>query len=106
MSTTEATDRSGDARKRRDGTVIKRSGDKTVVVAVERRVRHPLYGKTVRRVKKVHAHDARNETAVGDRVTLVETRPLSKMKRWRVATIDRRATEADRERAMDRRTAS
>jgi small subunit ribosomal protein S17 len=64
---------------------------KTVVVAVEDRVRHGLYGKTIRRTNKLKAHDEREECAVGDRVLLMETRPLSATKRWRVVEILERA---------------
>ncbi|MBX6350144.1 MAG: 30S ribosomal protein S17 [Clostridia bacterium] len=65
--------------------------EKTVVVAVERRVAHPLYGRRVRRTKRYKAHDEANACRVGDRVRIVETRPLSKEKRWRVAEILARA---------------
>jgi small subunit ribosomal protein S17 len=65
--------------------------DKTVVVRIEKRRRHPLYGKSMRRTSKLHAHDERNEAKVGDVVRLMETRPLSKTKRWRVVEIVERA---------------
>jgi small subunit ribosomal protein S17 len=65
--------------------------DKTVVVKVERTFPHPLYGKTVRRSSKVYAHDEANEARVGDTVRVMETRPLSKLKRWRVVEIVERA---------------
>jgi small subunit ribosomal protein S17 len=71
-------------RKVRKGTVVSKSGDKSAVVRTERRERHPLYGKVVRRFKKYHAHDEDNSAAVGDEVTIVETRPLSATKRWRI----------------------
>ena len=71
-------------RKTRSGVVVSRSGDKTVVVRGERRLPHPVYGKVVRRFKKYHCHDEKNECQVGDTVEIVECRPLSKMKRWRV----------------------
>lgn len=71
-------------RKTRSGVVVSRSGDKTVVVRGERRLPHPIYGKVVRRFKKYHCHDEKNECQVGDTVEIVECRPLSKMKRWRV----------------------
>jgi len=74
-------------RKHRKGTVVKRSGDKTVVVLVETRGRHPVYGKVVIRRNKFHAHDEENSVKVGDRVKIVETRPLSKLKRWRVMEV-------------------
>ena len=63
----------------------------TVVVKVERRVQHPIYGKTVRQFRKFHAHDEKNETGVGDAVTILETRPMSRLKRWRIAAISRKA---------------
>ena len=69
------------------GTVVSDKGDKTVVVRVERRVKHPLYGKIVMQTRKFHAHDERNEAKVGDVVRIVETRPLSKTKRWRLVEI-------------------
>ncbi len=80
-------------RKVRIGEVVSDKMDKTVVVAVETLVRHPLYGKTVRRTKKFYAHDEENACRVGDRVKIMETRPLSKLKRWRVVEILERAGE-------------
>ncbi|HBW19778.1 MAG: 30S ribosomal protein S17 [Streptosporangiaceae bacterium] len=74
-------------RKVREGLVISDKMDKTVVVAVEDRVKHPKYGKVIRRTKKYKAHDGENACGVGDRVLLMETRPLSATKRWRVAEI-------------------
>lgn len=74
-------------RKVRVGKVVSDKMDKTIVVAVEERVAHPLYGKTVRRTKKFKAHDERNEAKVGDVVRIMETRPLSKEKRWRLVEI-------------------
>ncbi|MCL6474208.1 MAG: 30S ribosomal protein S17 [Firmicutes bacterium] len=78
-------------RKVRVGTVVSDRMDKTVVVAVERMMRHPLYGKTVKRTKKFHAHDENNECRVGDVVEIMETRPLSRTKRWRVARVIQKA---------------
>jgi len=79
-------------RKVRTGVVVSDKGDKTVVVKVERRLAHPLYGKSVARTKKYHAHDEKNEYRVGDTVRITETRPLSKTKRWRViGLLDRQA---------------
>ena len=66
------------------GTVVSDKGDKTVVVLVERRVQHPLYGKIVRRSKKYHAHDENNAIKAGDRVRIEECAPVSKLKTWRV----------------------
>ena len=74
-------------RKTREGLVVSDQMDKTVVVAVEDRVKHPKYGKVLRRTKKYKAHGEQNECGVGDRVLLMETRPLSATKRWRVAEI-------------------
>ena len=74
-------------RKVRDGLVVSDKMDKTVVVAVEDRVQHPLYKKTLRRTNKLKAHDEDNACGVGDRVLLMETRPLSATKRWRVVEI-------------------
>jgi len=73
------------------GTVVSDRMDKTVVVAVERVWVHPLYGKRLRRTKRYKAHDENNECRVGDRVRLMETRPLSREKRWRVCEILERA---------------
>ncbi|MDD4024666.1 MAG: 30S ribosomal protein S17 [Kiritimatiellae bacterium] len=72
------------ARKVRKGIVVSKSGIKSVIVQGERRERHPLYGKVVRRFKKYHAHDEDNTARVGDKVTIMETRPLSATKRWRI----------------------
>jgi small subunit ribosomal protein S17 len=74
-------------RKVREGYVVSDKMDKTVVVEVEDRVKHPKYGKIIRRTKKYIAHDAENACGVGDRVRLMETRPLSATKRWRIAAI-------------------
>jgi len=74
-------------RKTREGLVVRDKMDKTVVVLTEDRVKHPKYGKVIRRTKKYTAHDADNACGVGDRVLLMETRPLSATKRWRVAEI-------------------
>lgn len=75
------------SRKARTGVVVSDKADKTVTVVVERRFPHPLYGKGVKRDKKYHAHDENNEYQVGDTVRIVETRPLSKTKRWRVVEL-------------------
>ncbi len=74
-------------RKTREGLVVSDKMDKTVVVAVEDRVQHPLYKKTLRRTNKLKAHDELNGCGVGDRVLLMETRPLSATKRWRVVEV-------------------
>jgi small subunit ribosomal protein S17 len=78
-------------RKVRVGKVVSDKMDKTIVVAVEERVMHPLYGKTVRRTKKFKAHDENNIAKVGDTVRIMETRPLSKEKRWRLVEIVEKA---------------
>jgi len=74
-------------RKVREGLVVSDKMDKTVVVAVEDRVKHPLYGKVMRRTSKLKAHDEQNSAGVGDRVLLMETRPRSATKRWRLVEI-------------------
>jgi len=78
-------------RKTRVGVVVSDKMDKTVVVAIEDNVRHPLYKKIVKRTVKLKAHDEENTCGVGDRVALMETRPLSKDKRWRVTQIIEKA---------------
>jgi small subunit ribosomal protein S17 len=78
-------------RKIRRGYVVSDKMDKTVVVEVEDRAKHPLYGKVIRRTKKVKAHDENNEAGVGDLVQIMETRPLSATKRWRVLEIMEKA---------------
>lgn len=79
------------SRKSRVGTVVSNGMNKTVVVDVQRQVVHPVYGRTVRKQKKYMAHDEENGCNVGDRVVIVETRPLSRHKRWRVSEIVTRA---------------
>ncbi|MER3452303.1 MAG: 30S ribosomal protein S17 [Acidimicrobiia bacterium] len=79
------------ARKVREGTVVSARMQKTVVVAVVDRVRHPKYQKTVQRTKKLYVHDEANDAKVGDRVRVMETRPLSRLKRWRLVEILERA---------------
>jgi 30S ribosomal protein S17 len=78
-------------RKVRTGKVISNKMDKTIVVAVENRVKHPLYGKIVKKTYKLKAHDENNECKIGDTVRVMETRPLSKDKRWRLTEIIERA---------------
>ncbi len=104
MSETSSTDMSADAtpaapevtqrrgfRKVREGRVVSDKMDKTVVVAVEDRYKHPLYGKVVRRRTRLKAHDEQNSCTEGDRVLLMETRPLSATKRWRVVEVVEKA---------------
>ncbi len=83
--TTEESERN--QRKTRQGYVVSDKMDKTVVVEVEDRVKHPLYSKVIRRTTKVKAHDEANEVGVGDRVLIMETRPLSATKHWRVVQV-------------------
>ena len=78
-------------RKVRVGMVVSDKMDKTVVVAIEDNVKHPVYGKIIKHTLKVHAHDEKNECGVGDKVKIMETRPLSKTKRWRVVEIIEKA---------------
>ena len=78
-------------RKTREGLVASNAMDKTVIVAVIERVRHPRYAKTVQRTKRLYAHDEANDVKVGDRVRIQETRPLSKLKRWRIVEVLERA---------------
>ena len=79
------------SRKTRVGRVVSDKMEKTIVVTVEDFVRHPLYGKAVRRTKKFKVHDENNECRIGDRVKIMETRPLSKDKRWRLVQIVEKA---------------
>ena len=89
--TPEATETRANRRKVREGLVVSNKMDKTAVVAVIERVRHPRYAKTVQRTKRLYAHDEANDTRVGDRVRIQETRPLSKQKRWRIVEVLERA---------------
>jgi len=79
------------ARKVREGRVVSNSMDKTLVVAVTERVRHAKYGKTVQRTKRLYVHDEENDAKIGDTVRVVETRPMSKSKRWRLTEVVERA---------------
>ena len=88
-------------RKERKGRVVSRSGNKTIVVRTELRRRHPKYGKELRHFAKFHAHDEKNEAAVGDWVRIVETRPLSRLKRWRLTEILVRAPAKEEEPAAE-----
>jgi small subunit ribosomal protein S17 len=78
-------------RKERVGVVSSNKMDKTITVAVDRKVKHPIYGKFVHKTKKFHAHDEKNECGIGDTVRIMETRPLSKSKCWRLIEIIERA---------------
>ena len=74
------------------GTVVSTKMDKTITVLVERRIKHPLYGKYIKRSKKIHAHDEEDQCQEGDLVTIEETRSISKTKSWKLSSIDRKAT--------------
>ena len=89
MTHEQATERN--ARKSRTGIVVSDKMEKTVVVAIERRVPHPIYGKMITRTKRLKVHDEENSAKTGDTVRIVETRPLSKDKRWRLVEIVDRA---------------
>ena len=78
-------------RKTRVGLVVSDKMDKTVVVAIVDNVKHPTYGKIIKRTTKIHAHDGKNECGIGEKVQVMETRPLSKTKRWRVSAISEKA---------------
>jgi small subunit ribosomal protein S17 len=78
-------------RKVRMGRVVSRSGDKSAVIELERLVQHKTYGKYIRRRKKLHVHDEKNECQVGDVIRVMETRPVSKMKRWRLVEVVEKA---------------
>jgi small subunit ribosomal protein S17 len=84
-------------RKERDGVVISNRMQKTVVISVERMVKHSKYGKYLKRRSRVKAHDEKNECQVGDRVVIVECRPLSRDKRWRVSRILKQAAQTENE---------
>jgi len=76
-------------RKVRVGTVVSTKMDKTIVVAIERRIRHPLYGKEIRKSKKLYVHDENGNAQLGDKVRVMETRPMSKLKHWRLVEVVR-----------------
>jgi small subunit ribosomal protein S17 len=78
-------------RKERTGVVTSNKMDKTITVVIERKKIHPLYGKFIKQTKKFHAHDEKNECNIGDTVKIMETRPMSKLKRWRLIEILERA---------------
>jgi len=84
---TATTTESRNLRKTRIGTVTSNKMNKTITVAVERKVKHPIYGKFVKKTTRFHAHDDKNECNIGDVVRIMETRPLSKTKRWRLVEV-------------------
>ena len=87
----ETTTEKRNRRKTRIGVVVSDKMDNTIVVRLERKLKHPLYGKTIRTSSKLYAHDAKNEAGVGDTVRVMETRPLSKLKRWRLTEVIEKA---------------
>jgi small subunit ribosomal protein S17 len=89
--TPDATEARPNARKTREGIVASAAMEKTAIVKVVERVRHPRYGKTVQRTKRLYVHDENNDVRVGDRVRVQETRPMSKLKRWRLLEVLERA---------------
>jgi small subunit ribosomal protein S17 len=91
MAEAQAQEQERNARKVRRGYVVSEAMDKTITVEIEQRSTHPLYGKVVRSTRKVKAHDEQNNAHVGDLVSIMETRPLSKTKRWRLLDIVERA---------------
>lgn len=91
MAEATETETRGNARKVREGIVDSTNMEKTIVVKVVDRVRHPLYGKTMQRTKRLYVHDETNDAKAGDRVRVQETRPLSKLKRWRLVEVLERA---------------
>ncbi|MDD4872723.1 MAG: 30S ribosomal protein S17 [Kiritimatiellae bacterium] len=82
-------------RKERKGVVVSKSGDKSIVVLVETRKPHEVYRKVMTHTKKLYVHDEKNEAAVGDKVLVVETRPMSRMKRWRLVEVLEKAARKD-----------
>lgn len=86
-TTATATDLVRNMRKTRVGLVSSNKMDKTIVVKVERKIKHPLYGKFLKKTSSFHAHDEKNECSIGDTVRIAETRPMSKTKRWRLVEV-------------------
>ena len=93
MSEKEVQDNLNKSARTAVGKVVSNGMDKSITVLIERRVKHPVYGKIVKRSTKIHAHDANNECSVGDEVTIKEVRPISKTKSWTLISIDDRATQ-------------
>ena len=90
----ESTQTARKPRKLQTGTVTSNKADKTITIAVERLVRHPMYEKFIRRRTKLHAHDENNEAGIGDVVEIMQTRPMSKLKRWRLVRIVRKSVQS------------
>jgi small subunit ribosomal protein S17 len=93
MSEKEVQDNLNKSARTAVGKVVSNGMDKSITVLIERRVKHPVYGKIVKRSTKIHAHDANNECSVGDAVTIKEVKPISKTKSWTLISIDDRATQ-------------
>ena len=93
MSETKEQDNLNTSARTAVGKVVSNGMDKSITVLIERRVKHPVYGKIVKRSTKIHAHDANNECSVGDEVTIKEVKPISKTKSWTLISIDDRATQ-------------
>ena len=93
MSETQVQDNLNKSARTAVGKVVSNVMDKSITVLVERRVKHPVYGKIIKRSTKIHAHDANNECSVGDEVTIKEVKPISKTKSWTLISIDDRATQ-------------
>lgn len=93
MSTDAATEQGRNARRSQVGVVTSAAMDKTITVMIERRFKHPLYEKFMTRSTKVHAHDADNQCGTGDKVEIMETRPMSKLKRWRLVRVLEKAVD-------------
>ena len=93
MSEKEVQDNLNKSARTAVGKVVSNGMDKSITVLIERRVKHPVYGKIVKRSTKIHAHDANNECSVGDEVTIKEVKPISKTKSWTLISIDDKATQ-------------
>ena len=93
MSETDVQDNRNKSARTATGKVVSNGMDKSITVLIERRVKHPVYGKIIKRSTKIHAHDAKNECSLGDEVTIKEVKPISKTKSWALVSIDERATQ-------------
>ena len=93
MSETDIKDGQEKVARTVSGKVVSIKMDKSIVVLIERRVKHPVYGKIVKRSTKIHTHDANNECGIGDEVTIKEVRPISKTKSWALVSVDEKATQ-------------
>jgi len=93
MSESDVQDNISKSARTATGKVVSNGMDKSITVLIERRVKHPVYGKIIKRSTKIHAHDAKNECSLGDEVTSKEVKPISKTKSWALVSIDERATQ-------------